>query len=59
MIDLRLAELISKGRKMFVVMDDTVNIEGVVRALNEFKIKHSEIRFYSLSNYGAVYFYIG
>jgi hypothetical protein len=57
-IDLQLAELLAKKNKLFVVMDDTVNIEGVVKALEEFKARHPEIRFYNLPDYGAVYFYI-
>ena len=58
-LDLQLAELFAKKKKLFVVMDDTVNIEAVVRALDEFKLRHPEIRFYTLRDYGAVYFYIG
>jgi hypothetical protein len=58
-LDLQLAELFAKNRRLFVVMDDTVNIEGVVKALEDFKARHPEIEFKSLPDYGAVYFYIG
>jgi hypothetical protein len=57
-LDLKLAELFAKKKRLYVVMDDTVNIEGVVRALAEFKLRHHEIEFKSLPNYGAVYFTI-
>ena len=57
-IDLQLAELFAKNKRLYVVMDDTVNIEGVVKALVEFKLRHPEISFNSLPDYGAVYFYI-
>ena len=57
-LDLQLAELFAKKKTLFVVMDDTVNIEGVVTALAEFKLRHPEITFNSLPDYGAVYFYI-
>jgi hypothetical protein len=55
-IDLHIAELFAKKKRLFVVMDDTVNIEGVVNALAEFKLRHPEIEFKSLPDYGAVYF---
>jgi hypothetical protein len=58
-LDLHLAELFAKNKRLFVVMDDTVLIEGVIKALNEFKERHPEITFNALKDYGAVYFYIG
>ncbi len=57
-LDLQLAGLFAKNKKLFVVMDDTVNIEGVVSALDNFKTSHPEIAFNNLPDYGAVYFYI-
>jgi hypothetical protein len=57
-LDLKLAELFAKKKRLYVVMDDTVNIEGVVKALAEFKLRHPEIEFKSLPDYGAVYFTI-
>ena len=58
-LDLHLAELFAKNKRLFVVMDDTVLIEGVVGALNEFKQRHPEITFNNIPACGAVYFYIG
>ncbi len=57
-LDLRLAEVFARNKRLLVVMDDTVNIEGVARALGGFKTSHPEIVFNSLPDYGAVYFYI-
>jgi hypothetical protein len=55
-LDLRIAEILASKNPLWVIMDDTVNIEGVVRALNEFKEAHLDINFTALRDYGAVYF---
>jgi hypothetical protein len=57
-LDLQLAELFAKSKRLLVIMDDTVNIEGVAKALSEFKTSHLEIVFNILPDYGAVYFYM-
>lgn len=56
-IDLSLAALFARNKRIFVVMDDLFN-EEVIKALDQFKKDHPEIVFNVLNDYGATYFYI-